>query len=135
MFCKNCGKELGAGAAICTECGFAKDKGEKFCPNCGSETTPGASVCTKCGAALAGAVPVDGTQKSKLVALLLAFFLGGFGVHNFYLGYTTNGIIQIVITLVTCGFGGWIWPIIDLIRLLTGSISKDAAGNELKKEF
>jgi len=37
-----------------------------------------------------------------MVAGLLGIFLGGWGVHKFYLGYTTPGIIQIVITLLTC---------------------------------
>ena len=36
-----------------------------------------------------------GEQKSKLVAGLLAFFAGTMGIHNFYLGYTTKGIIQL----------------------------------------
>ena len=31
--------------------------------------------------------------KSKVVAGLLAIFLGGFGIHKFYLGYTTPGLI------------------------------------------
>lgn len=37
MFCKNCGKEIDANAAICVNCGFAKGTGEKFCANCGNE--------------------------------------------------------------------------------------------------
>ena len=37
--------------------------------------------------------------KQKIVAFLLAFFLGGFGVHNFYLGKTGMGIAQLVLTI------------------------------------
>ncbi len=37
-------------------------------------------------------------RKSKLAAGLLGIFLGGFGVHRFYLGYTTMGVIQIVVS-------------------------------------
>ena len=73
-------------------------------------------------------------NKQKVVAGLLALFLGGYGVHNFYLGYTKNGVIKIVLTVCT-GIGGGIWALIDFIRLLTGSIDKDANGVELKKDF
>lgn len=39
-------------------------------------------------------------DKSKVVAALLAFFLGGFGVHDFYLGNKRNGIIKLLGTLL-----------------------------------
>lgn len=54
----------------------------------------------------------------KLVAGLLGIFLGGLGVHKFYLGYSKEGIIQIVITVVTCGFGS-ILGLIEGILYLT----------------
>lgn len=70
-------------------------------------------------------------MKQKMVAGLLGIFLGGIGVHNFYLGYTKKAIIQIVVTLVTCGLGGW-WGIIEGILILCGkTITTDAEGNEL----
>ena len=133
MFCKNCGNPIDPQAAICVKCGFAKGTGTNFCHNCGQATQPGASICTSCGFALTGAA-AGGEQKSKLVALLLAFFLGGFGGHDFYLGYTKNAVIKIILTVCT-GVGGGIWALIDLIRLLTGSLHTDANGNELKKEL
>ena len=135
MFCKNCGAEISEGAAVCMKCGFSKGKGEKYCSNCGSEVNPGAAICTSCGAAVQNTMNnADGNQKSKLVAVLLAFFLGGFGIHDFYLGYNKYGVIKIVLTVCT-GVGGGIWALIDFVRLLTGSIHTDAEGVELKKEF
>ena len=135
MYCKNCGAEINENAVACMTCGFAKGSGEKFCSNCGSEINPGAIICTKCGAGVkAVAATVGGEQKSKLVAVLLAFFLGGFGIHDFYLGYNKYGIIKIVLTVCT-GVGGSIWALVDFIRLLTGSLNVDANGVELKKEF
>lgn len=134
MFCKNCGAEINENAVACMACGFAKGDGVKFCANCGKEINPGAAICTNCGAAVKSAAVVNGEAKSKLVAVLLAFFLGSIGVHDFYLGYNKYGIIKIILTVCT-GIGGGIWALIDFVRLLTGGISTDANGVELKKEF
>jgi TM2 domain len=71
-----------------------------------------------------------GPLKSKVTAGLLGIFLGGFGVHRFYLGYTGIGIAQIAVTIVTCGFGA-LWGLIEGILILTGSINTDAAGRPL----
>jgi len=64
-----------------------------------------------------------GGSKSQLVALLLVIFVGYLGIHRFYLGYTTYGIIQ----LLTAG-GCGIWALIDLIRIITGDL-KPADGS------
>ncbi len=57
-----------------------------------------------------------GAEK-KITAGICAILLGGFGVHKFILGYTTEGIIQIVITFVTCGIGGIVGLIEGIIYL------------------
>ena len=128
MFCKNCGNPMDPNAAICVKCGCAKGTGANFCPNCGQPTTPNASVCIHCGVALTPPVPT-GEQKSKLVAGLLGLFLGGYGVHNFYLGYTGKGVAQILLSFC-CGVG-YIWGLIEGIMILCGNINKDAKGNPL----
>ena len=38
----------------------------------------------------------DLRRKDKMLALVLAFFLGGFGAHKFYLGRTSSGIIYLL---------------------------------------
>ena len=58
---------------------------------------------------------IDVSDKSKTTALLLCLFLGGIGIHRFYLGYKLFGLLQI---LTLGGFG--IWALIDLIRIFTG---------------
>lgn len=133
MYCKNCGNSMDPNAAICVKCGVQKGTGANYCPNCGSSINPGAGFCTVCGSSLTG--PGSGEPKSKLAAVLLAFFLGALGIHDFYLGYTKNGILKIVLTLVSCGIVGEIWAFIDFIRLLTGDLHTDAYGVELRKEF
>ena len=60
-------------------------------------------------------------QKSKMAAGLLGIFLGAWGIHNFYLGFNKKAIIQIVVSLVTCGIGG-IWGFIEGIMILCGKI-------------
>ncbi len=59
-------------------------------------------------------------ENKKVIAGVLAIVLGGFGVHKFILGYTKEGIIQIVITMVTCGMGS-ILGLIEGIIYLTKS--------------
>ncbi|MCI0705326.1 MAG: TM2 domain-containing protein [Planctomycetia bacterium] len=63
-------------------------------------------------------VPATKQQSKKVVAGILAILLGGLGVHKFYLGYTTAGIIQI---LLSCVFLGGIIGLIEGIIYLTKS--------------
>ncbi|MCD4548872.1 MULTISPECIES: TM2 domain-containing protein [unclassified Schaalia] len=71
--------------------------------------------------------------KSMIAAALLAFFLGTFGIHNFYLGYTGKGIAQLLITVLTLGLGAvitGIWAFVEFILILlrSGSYAHDARG-------
>lgn len=70
---------------------------------------------------------------NQIIAAILAFFVGYLGIHRFYLGYTTIGIIQAALFIVgfltsfiLIGFpiliGLYIWVLIDFIRILTGSL-------------
>lgn len=113
----------------------------KFCSSCGTSLNTDAKFCPSCGAAVGQASTEQGaTQtvyntypqyaKSKMVAGLLGVFLGAWGIHNFYLGYSSKGILQIFLTIITCGFAG-IWGFIEGILILCGNISTDADGNQL----
>ncbi|MBN8676006.1 MAG: TM2 domain-containing protein [Chitinophagales bacterium] len=63
------------------------------------------------------APPFGDGGKSQVIALILCALVGGLGIHRFYLGYTWQGIVQLL-TLGGCG----IWALIDLIRIITGSL-------------
>lgn len=59
-------------------------------------------------------------ENKKIMAGVLALLIGSLGIHKFILGYTKEGIIQIVISVFTCGIGGII-PFIEGIIYLTKS--------------
>ena len=59
-------------------------------------------------------------ENKKVLAGVLGILLGAFGVHKFVLGYTKEGIILLVVTLIlgfiTCGIGASLAGIIGLIE-------------------
>lgn len=137
MFCKNCGKEVEEGKDLCDVCQASANTtvaepeiAEQVYVNKvqqGSTTTNESTTNTTTSS--------NAEAKSKIVAGLLGIFLGSFGVHNFYLGYTGKAIAQLLITILTCGIGAAIssvWGLIEGILILTGSINTDGKGNPLK---
>lgn len=134
MFCKYCGKEIEEGKEICAEC-MAKETETKVeekkeepvkeeviveTPKVENNTSSNTSVVEK---------------KSKLAAGLFGIFLGVFGVHNFYLGFTGKAVAQLLITVLSCGalsIVSAIWGLIEGIIILTDNDPKDAYGNELR---
>ena len=66
---------------------------------------------------------IQKNQNRWLIVLLLCFFLGGLGIHRFYVGKTATGVAQLL-TLGGCG----IWVLIDFIMILLSKFT-DAQGN------
>lgn len=118
------------------------------CPYCGNDVNPGVSRCPSCGASIPHnaaqpSYPATGTPspfpsqqpggtngaKSKIAYILLGVFAGGLGIHNFYAGYTTKGIIQAVLWVLGLFTGGIliiipaIWALIEVCK-----VRKDANG-------
>ena len=108
----------------------------KYCPKCGVELPDDAVTCPKCGyvfetaqepqaeapKAAAAAAPAGLSDKNWLAATLLCFFLGGLGVHRFYVGKVGTGILM----LITLG-GLGIWTLIDFIMILCGKFTDKEA--------
>jgi TM2 domain-containing membrane protein YozV len=68
--------------------------GESFCRDCGAAISSRAEICPKCGVRQRAAVT---NARSKTAAALFGIFLGGFGVHKFYLGQTGLGIVYLLL--------------------------------------
>ena len=118
MYCGNCGFLIPHGVGVCPNCGVQAGFGRNYCKNCGNPIAYGAAFCSNCGAQLsASAVPA---RRSRIVAGLLGIFLGGLGIHNFYLGFTGRAICQIILSACTFGMAS-IWGFIEGILILCGS--------------
>lgn len=84
--------------------------------------------------------PVGYNQKSRLAAALLAFIVGAFGVHNFYLGNNSRATIQLVVSLVGvllslifigafAVLGMYIWAFIEGVQILSANPAHMYDGN------
>jgi len=103
----------------------------KLCPFCSEEIAGSAIKCKRCGEFLDGSSAfsrVSAQPKSLNLYIVLGFFFGLLGVHNFYLGYTRKGIIQASVSLVlgVTGVALVVVAIWVLVELFT--VREDANG-------
>jgi TM2 domain-containing membrane protein YozV len=80
-------------------------------------------------AAAPGAAPTQ--TNLRIAAAASAILLGSLGVHKFVLGYTTQGIILLVATLLTCGLGSFVTGIIGIIEGIVYLTKSDEEFNEI----
>lgn len=148
MYCKNCGRQIpDGGKDICTDCEsvlnthgvngtenfdvVAEVQNPVQQNNQNQNTNNNASNQQN----YQYTTMDNGNRKSKIAAGLLGIFLGAFGVHNFYLGYTGKAVAQLLLTILSCCILSEIsalWGLIEGILILTGDISKDGNGVPLK---
>ena len=62
------------------------------------------------------AIPENRNDSKRVIAGILGILMGALGVHKFVLGYTTQGIIMLAITVLTCGVGASVTALIGLIE-------------------
>lgn len=100
------------------------------CPRCAYQNESFDNNCRSCGASLLQQNPIPnygGLQPTKppgadkrIAAGICGILLGGLGIHKFILGYTTEGVIMLVIYLVglflACGIPSLVIAIIGIIE-------------------
>ena len=145
MFCRSCGKELIGIPEHCTGCGNKPLAGGNFCNICGAKTKPSADFCFSCGTHLGQTAEFGISPKSRLSTALLAFFIGGLGVHRFYIGKVMTAIEMLVLTIVgyaasfrsitwlalICLIAVYIWAFVDFLFAVFGKM-RDREGRLIK---
>lgn len=117
MKCEYCDNEIPAGAAKCPSCG-APSPLPPAMPQPAVPMPPAYPAPTPNG----GPVPMPGAAmpKQRIVYVLLAIFLGSLGIHNFYAGHTASAVIQLLLSVLSCGalaFVSFIWAIIEAVAV------------------
>ena len=126
MYCRNCGQSVDDKAIACPQCGVVPWKENKFCSNCGATTQPNQIMCVKCGSSLVQkGSGVYG--KSRIAAGILGIVLGWLGIHKFYLGYTKEGLIMLLVSILGSfiKIGPFVMGIIGLIEGITYLVKSD----------
>ena len=99
------------------------------CANCGNEYMPGNQVPPS----FRRGVFDDGPSgKSRGVAALLAFFLGCFGVHYFYLGKNTAGVIFLLVSFLSCGI---LATVIEILSIISGVLMLTASEEDFEEKY
>ena len=94
------------------------------------QTTLSAGLPVPPPAAATATPNLNPAAKDRVAYVLLAIFLGGLGIHNFFAGYNSRGITQLLITILTCGIGGIVTSIWAIIEACT--VTQDAQGVPFK---
>ena len=102
----------------CTKCGAINDEAAQYCSTCQAPLT---SVST-------GYQPMQSVNQNaltdwralggdkKILAGILAIVLGSLGIHKFVLGYTTEGVIMLLVSVLSCGILAVIPSVIGIIE-------------------
>ena len=102
----------------CTKCGAINDDTAQYCSNCQAPLTPMSTGYQPMQAVNPGAVTdwkAMGGDK-KILAGILAIVVGSLGVHKFILGYTTEGLIMLLVTVLTCGIAGIVMSVVGIVE-------------------
>jgi TM2 domain-containing membrane protein YozV/ribosomal protein L40E len=118
----------------------------KVCPKCNAALSLAATECSVCHTSFLphasnprefyprpAPQPEKASQGAWTVALLLAVFLGPFGIHRFYMGYTSQGVAMLFLTIaglttLCMGVGAFfllatgIWALVDMILICCNGI-------------
>jgi len=116
FFCKYCGNQVIAAAVTCPSCGAPTGTGVASVPMAINVNTHGFS-----------------NQKSRIIYVLLAFFLGNFGIHNFYSGHILSGLFKLLLSFLsifTFGLTILLSIIIQIVEMC--AVTQDSSGIPFK---
>lgn len=125
-YCVECGESIRSHAAICPKCGVAQneafDRPQKHCHDCGSLIQGKATVCPECGVEQGGigdsARDANDVSTNRIAAGVCGILLGALGIHKFILGYTSSGIIMLLVSILGFCFYGWL--VMHVIGIIEG---------------
>ena len=142
MNCEYCNNPIPPGVTTCPACGaqvrqqpppppqYGQPQQTQFVPPQYGQPQQTQFVPPQYGQQPYGQPQYAGPAKSRVTYIILGLLLGGLGIHNFYAGYAGRGVAQLLITLLTSWFGGfviiWIWVIIEIC-----TVSVDASGRPM----
>jgi TM2 domain-containing membrane protein YozV len=75
--------------------------------------------------------PSSEAGSKKIAAGICAILLGPLGIHKFILGYTQEGIIMLLATILTCGLGSMVTAIIGLVEGIIYLTKSDMEFNDI----
>ena len=113
MKCEYCDNEVPPGSTRCPSCG-ATVKVEAAQPAAPAAAAAPSVIVVP--AAAMGAQPLH-PPKSRTAYVILGIFLGGLGIHNFYAGFTGRAIVQLLLSILSCGYlslVSWLWAIVEV---------------------
>ena len=102
----------------CTKCGAVNDDTAQYCSNCQAPLSQMNSGYQPMQSVNPGAMTdwqAMGANK-KMVAGILAILLGSLGVHKFILGYTTEGVIMLLVSVLSCGILAVVPSVIGIVE-------------------
>jgi TM2 domain-containing membrane protein YozV len=103
---------------FCTKCGAVNDDLAQYCTNCQAVLTPVVGGYQPMQSVNPGALTdwkALGADK-KLAAGIVAILIGSLGIHKFMLGYTKEGVIMLLVTVLTCGIAAVVPGIIGIVE-------------------
>lgn len=145
-FCTNCGAEMQDNINVCPKCGAAQPDGNTTQQNNNygapqGQPNGGYNQGQPNGGYNQGGYnpqyqPQGGNNgpatKSKVAAGVLGILLGALGIHKFYLGYTKEALIMLLVSLLTCGL---VSPVMGVIGLIEGILYLTKSDEEFAQTY